>query len=136
MIRSKIKIFPIILGFLFLFNSIQSQTQVDSLKGLIHKSEGKQKLKLLIEVGYFLSSENPKEAIEYLDEAILLADKINSRWSKADAVFNKGTTTVTWTVTDAHNNEVSCNRFHGGVEETRRGLCTDEANGLSTRQRG
>jgi signal transduction histidine kinase len=85
-----IKIFPIILGFLFLFNSIQSQPQVDSLKGLIHKSEGKQKLKLLIEVGYFLSSENPKEAIEYLDEAILLADKINSRWSKADAVFNKG----------------------------------------------
>jgi signal transduction histidine kinase/Tfp pilus assembly protein PilF len=90
MMKSKIKIFPIILVFLFLFNSILSQTQVDSLKGLIHKSEGKQKLKLLIEVGYFLSSENPKEAIEYLDEAILLADKINSRWSKADAVFNKG----------------------------------------------
>nr|MCU0344241.1 tetratricopeptide repeat-containing sensor histidine kinase [Ignavibacterium sp.] len=38
----------------------------------------------------FLSSENPTEAIQYLDEAIKLAEKTNNRWSKADAVFNKG----------------------------------------------
>lgn len=90
MIRSKIKIFPIILVFLFLFNSIQSQTQVDSLKGLIHKSEGKTKIKLLVKIGYFLSSENPNEAIKYLDEAIELSDRTDNKWNKADALFNKG----------------------------------------------
>jgi tetratricopeptide (TPR) repeat protein len=88
--KSKIKIIPLFFYFLFLFNSIQSQTQVDSLKALLDSSEGKQKLKLLIKIGYFLSSENPNEAIKYLDEAIIDADKINSRWSKADALFNKG----------------------------------------------
>ena len=56
--KIKINIISIILIFLFLLNPIQSQTQIDSLKGLISKSEGKQKLKLLIEAGYFLSSEN------------------------------------------------------------------------------
>ncbi len=74
----------------FWFISIQSQTQVDSLKGLLNKSDEKQKLKLLIEIGYFLSSENPNESIQYLDEAIILADKIKNKWSKADAMFNKG----------------------------------------------
>jgi signal transduction histidine kinase/Flp pilus assembly protein TadD len=90
MIKSKNKIIPIILFLIFLFSPLHSQNQIDSLKNLIDKSEGKQKLKLLVEIGYFLSSENPNEAIKYLDEAISLADNINSRWSKADAIFNKG----------------------------------------------
>jgi signal transduction histidine kinase len=88
--KSKIRIITIILCFLYLFNSIQSQTQVDSLEALLGKSEGKQKIKLLVQIGYFLSSENPNEAIKYLDEAIKLADNTKNRWSKADAVFNKG----------------------------------------------
>ena len=67
-----------------------AQNQVDSLKQLLSESEGKQKISLLIKVGYFLSSENPKEAITYLDEAIQLADKTKNEWSKADALFNKG----------------------------------------------
>ena len=75
---------------LFLFVSIQSQTQVDSLKGLLSKSEGKTKIKLLVKIGYFLSSENPNEAIKYLDEAIELSDRTNNKWNKADALFNKG----------------------------------------------
>jgi signal transduction histidine kinase len=75
---------------LFLFVSIQSQTQVDSLKGLLSKSEGKAKIKLLVKIGYFLSSENPNEAIKYLDEAIELSDRTNNKWNKADALFNKG----------------------------------------------
>lgn len=86
----KSKIILIFFWLLFLSNFIQSQTQVDSLKIKLDKSEGKQRIKLLIEIGYFLSSENPNEAIKYLDEAILLADKTNNRWSKADALFNKG----------------------------------------------
>ncbi|MBK7632471.1 MAG: tetratricopeptide repeat protein [Ignavibacteriales bacterium] len=45
---------------------------------------------MLIKLGYFLSSENPNEAIKYLDEAISLSEKVNSKWSKADALFNKG----------------------------------------------
>jgi signal transduction histidine kinase/Flp pilus assembly protein TadD len=90
MIKSKNKIIPIILFFISLLSPLHSQNQVDSLKNLIDKSEGKQKLKLLVEIGYFLSSENPNEAIKYLEEAISLADNINSRWSKADAIFNKG----------------------------------------------
>lgn len=88
--KIKIKLLLIILCSFFLFSSLQSQTKVDSLKELLSKSEGKQKLKLLIQVGYFLSSEDPNEAIKYLDAAIDLSEKVNSKWSKADALFNKG----------------------------------------------
>ena len=88
--KSKINIISKIVCFLFLFNSAQSQSQVDSLKGLLEKSEGKTKIKLLVKIGYFLSSENPTEAIKYLDEAIELSDKTNNKWNKADALFNKG----------------------------------------------
>jgi tetratricopeptide (TPR) repeat protein len=70
--------------------AVNPQSQLDSLKEALSKTEGKQKVKLLIKIGYFLSSENPKEAIQYLDKAILLADEINYKWSKADALFNKG----------------------------------------------
>jgi len=81
----------LIVTVLLLFTIIaNSQTQLDSLKNALSKSDGKQKIKLLIKIGYFLSSEKPNEAINYLDEAITLADKIDSRWSKADAIFNKG----------------------------------------------
>ena len=73
--KSKINIISKIFCFLFLFSSAQSQSQVDSLKGLLEKSEGKTKIKLLVKIGYFLSSENPTEAIKYLDEAIELSDK-------------------------------------------------------------
>lgn len=88
--KSKTKILFTICFAFFLFISIQSQTKVDSLKELLGKSGGKQKLKLLIQVGYFLTSENPKEAITYLDEAITLAEQTNNKWNKADALFNKG----------------------------------------------
>ena len=88
--KSKTKIFSVICLSFFLLISIQPQSQVDSLKELLVKSDEKQKLKLLIKIGYFLSSENPREAIEYLDDAITLADKIKNRWNKADAIFNKG----------------------------------------------
>jgi signal transduction histidine kinase len=88
--KSKINIISTIICFLFLLSSVQSQSQVDSLKGLLEKAEGKQKIKLLIKIGYFLSSENPNEAIEFLDEAIQLSDQTNNKWSKADALFNKG----------------------------------------------
>ena len=88
--KSKINIISKIVCFLFLFCSAQSQSQVDSLKGLLEKSEGKTKIKLLVKIGYFLSSENPTEAIKYLDEAIELSDKTNNKWNKADALFNKG----------------------------------------------
>ena len=88
--KSKINIISTIVCFLFLFSSAQSQSQVDSLKGLLEKSEGKTKIKLLVKIGYFLSSENPSEAIKYLDEAIELSDKTNNNWNKADALFNKG----------------------------------------------
>ncbi|MBE0539359.1 MAG: tetratricopeptide repeat-containing sensor histidine kinase [Ignavibacterium sp.] len=75
----------------FILSAIgNAQINIDSLKQIADKSEGKQKLKTLIKLGYFLSSEDPDNAVRYLDEAIVLADKINSRWSKADALFNKG----------------------------------------------
>ncbi len=88
--KLKTKIFFGIFFSLFLFVSIQSQTQVDSLKGLLSKSEGKTKIKLLVKIGYFLSSENPNEAINYLNEAIELSERTNNQWNKADALFNKG----------------------------------------------
>lgn len=66
------------------------QSNVDSLKALLSALQGKEKVKLLIKIGYFLSSENPKEAIIFLDEAIELASKNDNKWSLADAYFNKG----------------------------------------------
>jgi len=88
--KIKINIISTFICFLFLLSSVQSQSQIDSLKGLLEKAEGKQKIKLLIKIGYFLSSENPNEAIKFLDEAIQLSDQTNNKWSKADALFNKG----------------------------------------------
>ena len=73
-----------------MFSNVFAQNQVDSLRKQLDNVEGNDKLKLLIKIGYFLSSENPNEAIKYLDEAIELADEIDNNWSKADALFNKG----------------------------------------------
>jgi signal transduction histidine kinase len=86
----KIKIFIIIFIVFSLFISVIPQSQVDSLRNQLNKVEGNDKLKILIKIGYFLSSENPNEAIKYLDLAIELADEIDNHWSKADALFNKG----------------------------------------------
>jgi len=71
--ESKKILLLVIAVLLFCIISIKPQTQLDSLKNALSKSEGKQKVKLLIKIGYFLSSENPKEAITYLDDAITLA---------------------------------------------------------------
>lgn len=67
-----------------------AQSNIDSLKLLAEKTQGKEKLKLLIKIGYYLSSNNPNEAIAYLDKAINIADETGNKWSKADALFNKG----------------------------------------------
>ncbi|MFZ1280577.1 MAG: tetratricopeptide repeat-containing sensor histidine kinase [Ignavibacteriaceae bacterium] len=88
--ESKKILLLVIAVLLFCIISIKPQTQLDSLKNALSKSEGKQKVKLLIKIGYFLSSENPKEAITYLDDAITLAEQTNNKWNKADALFNKG----------------------------------------------
>ncbi len=88
--RIKIKILLVVCISLLSIITANSQTTVDSLKNLLDKSNGKEKLSLLIKIGYFLSSEQPNEAIKYLDQAIILADQTKSKWSKADAIFNKG----------------------------------------------
>lgn len=89
---SHAKIFLIFCLSILLINAftLNAQSQVDSLKTKLQNAEGKSRVSLLIKLGYFLSSENPNEAIKYLDEAIELSDEINSKWSKADAFFNKG----------------------------------------------
>ena len=89
---NQLKIFLTLIISILLINvsTLNSQSQVDSLKNLLQLSEGKSRVKLLIKIGYFLLSENPNEAIKYLDEAIELSEKINSKWSKADAFLNKG----------------------------------------------
>lgn len=73
-----------------MFSNVIAQSQVDSLRKQLDNVEGNDKLKLLIKIGYFLSSENPNDAIKYLDDAIKLANEIDNHWSKADALFNKG----------------------------------------------
>lgn len=67
-----------------------AQTNIDSLINLSERSQGKDKINLLIKIGYYLGSDNPAQAIKYLDEAILLSDKLNLKEKKADALFNKG----------------------------------------------
>lgn len=69
---------------------IYAQVNIDSLISLSKVKEGKEKLSLLIKIGYYLSSDNPREAIKYLDEAIFLAEQSNNKLKKADALFNKG----------------------------------------------
>jgi signal transduction histidine kinase len=76
--------------FLFVLDITNAQTSVDSLKNLLNKTTGNEKIKILVKIGYYLSSENPNEAINYLDKAIVLADQNGDRWSKADALFDKG----------------------------------------------
>jgi signal transduction histidine kinase/Tfp pilus assembly protein PilF len=88
--KTKIYLFLWLSVILFSYCSLNAQSQVDSLKFVLQSSEGKARVKLLIKLGYFLSSENPNDAIKYLDEAISLSEKINSKWSMADAYFNKG----------------------------------------------
>jgi signal transduction histidine kinase len=85
------KLVSILIITIILFStSFLAQTNIDSLKNLISKSSDAEKLSLLIKIGYYLGSDNPKEAIEYLDTAIELADKLGLKGKKADALFNKG----------------------------------------------
>lgn len=67
-----------------------AQTNIDSLKSFVIKADGEEKIKALIKLGFYLSSDNPNLAIDYLDQAIQLADQSESRWHKADALYNKG----------------------------------------------
>jgi len=83
-------LYTVLIIFILLADINISYAQVDSLKNLLPKSSGKDKIKLLVKIGFFLSSENPNEAIKYLDEAIELAEQTNNKWNKADAYFNKG----------------------------------------------
>lgn len=69
---------------------IYAQENIDSLIALQSQKDGKERISLLIKIGYYLSSDNPKEAIQYLDEAISLSEKLNLQGRKADALFNKG----------------------------------------------
>lgn len=91
-LTNKIKILFIVNITFFIFSSslLFSQTNIDSLKGLLPKVKGHERIKLLVDIGFSLQSENPKEAIKYLDEAIDLAKETNQSWSLADAYFNKG----------------------------------------------
>lgn len=83
--------FILLIIYLLLLNlSLFAQTNIDSLINLAEKSEGKEKISLLIKLGYYLGSDNPAQAIKYLDEAIALAEKLNLKGRKADALFNKG----------------------------------------------
>lgn len=86
----KTSIQRIVLIFYVFSQILFGQSNVDSLKAVLSVSEGKEKIKLLVKLGYLLSSENPKEAIKFLDEAIELASKSDNKWSLADAYFNKG----------------------------------------------
>jgi signal transduction histidine kinase len=91
-LTNKIKILFIVNITFFIFSSslLFSQTNIDSLKGSLPKVKGNERIKLLVDIGFSLQSENPKEAIKYLDEAIDLAKGTNQSWSLADAYFNKG----------------------------------------------
>ncbi|MEO8232582.1 MAG: tetratricopeptide repeat-containing sensor histidine kinase [Ignavibacteriota bacterium] len=98
------KIFLILsLSILLMSFAVNAQSQVDSLKMELQNAEGKSRLKILIKLGYFLSSENPNEAIKYLDEAIELSDETHNKWSKADAFFNKGV--ALWHLGEINNSD-------------------------------
>jgi len=84
------KIFSFLITVLLFSQSFLAQTNVDSLINLINKSSDKEKLSLLIKVGYYLGSDNPNEAVKYLDQAIALSEKLDLKGKKADALFNKG----------------------------------------------
>lgn len=81
----------LVIFLLFLLNSsFIAQVNIDSLITLSKSAEGKDKINLLIKIGYYLGSDNPNEAVKYLDEAIKLSDELKLNAKKADALFNKG----------------------------------------------
>lgn len=84
------KIFSVLITILLFSQTFPAQTNVDSLINLINKSSNKEKLSILIKIGYYLGSDNPNEAIKYLDQAIDLSEKLDLKGKKADALFNKG----------------------------------------------
>lgn len=71
-------------------SSFKAQVNIDSLITLSKSAVGKDKINLLIKIGYYLGSDNPNEAVKYLDEAIKLSDELKLNAKKADALFNKG----------------------------------------------
>lgn len=71
-------------------SSFIAQVNIDSLITLSKSAVGKDKINLLIKIGYYLGSDNPNEAVKYLDEAIKLSDELKLNAKKADALFNKG----------------------------------------------
>jgi signal transduction histidine kinase len=79
-----------VLLLLFITFLASAQTKVDSLKSLVANTNGEDKAKILIKLGYYLSSDDPNQAIIYLDQAIEITEQTNNRWHKADALFNKG----------------------------------------------
>ncbi|MFN3872355.1 MAG: tetratricopeptide repeat protein [Ignavibacterium sp.] len=84
-------LFYLLIIFLSYLNiNLFAQPNIDSLITLAEKSEGKEKISLLIKLGYYLGSDNPNQAIKYLDEAIILSEKLNLKGKQADALFNKG----------------------------------------------
>lgn len=80
----------VILLIILLNSSFIAQVNIDSLITLSKSAEGKDKINLLIKIGYYLGSDNPNEAVKYLDEAIKLSDELKLNAKKADALFNKG----------------------------------------------
>lgn len=84
------KISCFLISVLLFSQTLLAQVNVDSLINLVNKSSDKEKLSLLIKIGYYLGSDDPNEAVKYLDQAIALSEKLNLRGKKADALFNKG----------------------------------------------
>lgn len=80
----------VILLIILLNSSFIAQVNIDSLITLSKSAEGKDKINLLIKIGYYLGSDNPNEAVKYLDEAIKLSDELKLNAKKADVLFNKG----------------------------------------------
>lgn len=80
----------VILLIILLNSSFIAQVNIDSLITLSKSAEGKDKINLLIKIGYYLGSDNPNGAVKYLDEAIKLSDELKLNAKKADALFNKG----------------------------------------------
>jgi len=77
--------FIIQLLFISLFFNISYSSQIDSLKNLLEKSTGKERIELLIELGELIVKPQPNEALKLGNEALELSLKLDSRSSIASS---------------------------------------------------
>ena len=72
------------------FSNTLAQSQIDSLTAELELKVGKDRLDILIQLGFLENYNNPTKGLEYCEEAIIIAKTINDKIKEARAISNMG----------------------------------------------